>query len=72
MNRLVILAPNWLGDAVMALPAIADLRRASPAAAITVAALTAIAPFGLVPDVNETIVLERPRPRCARLATRAG
>src|SRR5216683_703164 len=25
MNRLVILAPNWLGDAVMALPAIADL-----------------------------------------------
>ena len=30
MNRLVILAPNWLGDAVMALPAIADVRRASP------------------------------------------
>ena len=29
-NRLVILAPNWLGDAVMALPAIADVRRASP------------------------------------------
>ncbi len=61
MNRLVILAPNWLGDAVMALPAIADLRRAAPAAAITVAARSAIAPlFGLVPDVNETIALERP------------
>jgi ADP-heptose:LPS heptosyltransferase len=27
MKRLVILAPNWLGDAVMALPAIADVRR---------------------------------------------
>src|SRR5882672_10761609 len=61
MNRLVILAPNWLGDAVMALPAIADVRRAAPAAAIAVAARPAIAPlFGLVPDVNETIVLERP------------
>jgi heptosyltransferase-2 len=61
MNRLVILAPNWLGDAVMALPAIADVRRAAPAAAITVAARPAIAPlFGLVPDVNETIVLGRP------------
>jgi heptosyltransferase-2 len=61
MNRLVILAPNWLGDAVMALPAIADVRRAAPAAAIAVAARPAIAPlFALVPDVNETIVLERP------------
>ncbi len=61
MNRLVILAPNWLGDAVMALPAVADVRRAAPRAAIAVAARTAIAPlFRLVPDVDETIVLERP------------
>jgi heptosyltransferase-2 len=61
MNRLVIFAPNWLGDAVMALPAIADVRRVSPAAAIAVAARPAIAPlFDLVPEVNETIVLERP------------
>ena len=60
MERLLILAPNWLGDAVMALPAIADLRRAAPHASIAVAARPAIAPlFGLVPDVNETIVLER-------------
>ena len=61
MNRLVILAPNWLGDAVMALPAIADVRRASPRATIVVAARAAVAPlFRLVPGVNETIVLERP------------
>ncbi len=61
MNRLVILAPNWLGDAVMALPAIADVRRAAPRAAIAVAARPAIAPlFRLVPDVDETIVLGRP------------
>ena len=30
-RRLLVVAPNWLGDAVMALPAIADLRRAFPA-----------------------------------------
>ena len=61
MKRLVILSPNWLGDAVMALPAIADLRRAAPDAAITVAARSAIAPlFRLVPDVNDTIVLSKP------------
>ena len=60
MQRLVILAPNWLGDAVMALPAIADVRRASPGASITVAARPAIAPlFRLVPDVDDTIVLQR-------------
>src|SRR4051812_4660470 len=60
MNRLVILAPNWLGDAVMALPAIADVRRANPAASITVAARAPVAPlFAMVPDVNDTIVLRR-------------
>ena len=30
VDRLLVVAPNWLGDAVMALPAIADVRRASP------------------------------------------
>jgi len=58
MNRLVILAPNWLGDAVMALPAIADVRRAVPAASITVAARASIAPlFAMAPDVDETLTL---------------
>ncbi len=58
MNRLVILAPNWLGDAVMALPAIADVRRAAPAASITVAARASIAPlFAMAPDVDETLTL---------------
>jgi heptosyltransferase-2 len=67
VKRLVILAPNWLGDAVMALPAIADLRRAAPHASIAVAARPAIAPlFCLVPDVNETIVLNSGRPERLR------
>ncbi len=37
MHDLVIIAPNWVGDAVMAQPAIAAVRRALPAARIVAA-----------------------------------
>ena len=61
MKRLVILSPNWLGDAVMALPAIADVRRAVPGVSIAIAARPAIAPlFRLVPEVDETVMLPKP------------
>ena len=61
MKRLVILSPNWLGDAVMALPAIADVRRAAPGASITIAARPAVAPlFDLVPEIDDAIVLSKP------------
>jgi len=46
---MIVFAPNWLGDAVMALPAIADIRRALPDATIDIAARAPIAP--LVPLV---------------------
>jgi heptosyltransferase-2 len=60
VEKLLIVAPNWLGDAVMALPAIADVHRASPATAITVAARPAIAPlFGLVSYVQDVVPLEK-------------
>lgn len=53
---IVVLAPNWLGDAVMALPAIDDVRRAHPQAWLAVAARGAVAGlFRLVPSVNEVI-----------------
>lgn len=59
MNRLVILAPNWLGDAVMAQPAIAGVRRALPGARVTIASRPAIAPlFGMMPEVDETIAVD--------------
>ena len=45
MNRLVIRAPNWLGDAVMALPAMGGLRAAFGGAHIAVAAIPSIAPL---------------------------
>ena len=52
--RLVVFAPNWLGDTVMALPAIADVRRAVPDASLVIAARAAIAPlFSMVPGIDE-------------------
>jgi heptosyltransferase-2 len=56
--RLVIFAPNWLGDAVMALPAIADVRRAMADAEVTVAARPSVAPlFALVDGIDRTAAL---------------
>src|SRR5207247_7158567 len=72
MKRLVILAPNWLGDAVMAMPAIADIRRAAPDAEIAVAARPSVAPmFRLVPAINEVVVLEH-RASVRRVSTWRG
>jgi len=58
ISRVLILAPNWLGDAVMALPAIADVRRAFPSARLVVAARRAVTDlFRLVPIVDEIVTL---------------
>ena len=59
--RLVILSPNWLGDAVMALPAIHAFRAKYPAGAVDVAARPGSAPlFSMVGGVG-VAVLERGR-----------
>jgi lipopolysaccharide heptosyltransferase II len=58
-RRILILSPNWLGDAVMALPAIADVRRRYQGARLIVAARRSVADlFALTPDVNDVVVLE--------------
>jgi heptosyltransferase-2 len=58
VKRFVVVAPNWLGDAVMALPAIAALRRGQPDASIAVAARPSVAPlFTLAQEVNAVIAL---------------
>jgi heptosyltransferase-2 len=58
LTRLVILAPNWLGDVVMALPAITAVRRWFPDAHLAVAARQAVAPIlTLVDGVNEVVTL---------------
>ena len=64
--RLVVFAPNWLGDAVMALPAIADIRRTWPDAVLTIAARPTITPlFAMVPGIDAVRPLDdghRPAP----------
>ena len=56
----MIVAPNWLGDAVMSLPAIADVRRGRPETTIAVAARASVAPlFSLVRDVDDVVVVPR-------------
>ncbi|MCA1586154.1 MAG: lipopolysaccharide heptosyltransferase II [Acidobacteria bacterium] len=58
MRRLVVVAPNWLGDAVMALPALADVRRHFPDASLHVAARPSVAPiYALVPWVDAVVAL---------------
>ena len=55
-----MVAPNWLGDAVMALPAIADVRNGRPGASLVVAARESVAPlFSLAREVDEVVVLPR-------------
>ena len=59
IERLLIVSPNWLGDAIMALPALGDVRRHFPAARLIVAARRAVASlFSLSPVVDDVIVME--------------
>ena len=58
---VLVLSPNWLGDAVMALPAIADVRRRFTAARLVVAARKSVADlFHLTPGVDDVVVLGTP------------
>jgi heptosyltransferase II len=58
MTRIVIMAPNWLGDAVMALPAIRDARRHFADAHFSVGARPSVAPlFRAVPGIDEIVTL---------------
>jgi heptosyltransferase-2 len=60
VGRLVVFAPNWLGDAVMALPAIADLRRGWSGGAIAVAARPSVASlFALAGVTDEVVTLKK-------------
>ncbi|HET9467972.1 MAG TPA: lipopolysaccharide heptosyltransferase II [Vicinamibacterales bacterium] len=57
---VVVLAPNWLGDAIMALPAIRDVHRHFHGQRVAVAARPSIAAvFRAAPEVDRIIVLER-------------
>jgi heptosyltransferase-2 len=53
---LLVLAPNWLGDAVMALPALADLTRHFADRRMIVAARAGVSSlFAMVPEVERVV-----------------
>lgn len=54
--RIVIRAPNWLGDVVLSLPAVRDIRRAYPKARIGVVARPSVASlYEAVPEVDAVL-----------------
>jgi heptosyltransferase-2 len=55
---VLVLAPNWLGDAVMALPALADLRRFVTGRLVVAARRSVADLFHLVPGVDAVVPLE--------------
>jgi heptosyltransferase-2 len=58
VKRVLVLAPNWLGDVVMALPALAAVRKWFAGAHLAVAARASVAPLLSMADgIHEVIVL---------------
>lgn len=56
VRRILVRAPNWIGDAIMSLPVLAGLRRLFPWAQITVLAAPRVAPlFVAQPGVAEIV-----------------
>ena len=59
--RILVRAPNWLGDSVITVPAVRAIKAGRPDAHITIAAPAKIAAvWKLVPDIDEVIALEGP------------
>jgi len=59
-HRLLVRAPNWLGDVVMSLPALEAVRRAAPEVHLTLALPGHLAElFAGAEDVDETLGLDR-------------
>jgi heptosyltransferase-2 len=72
VERLLVVSPNWLGDAVMALPAIGDLKRHFPRSRLVVAARKSVAGlFTMTPLADEVVVLEWPGRLWSRAQRRA-
>ena len=58
-RRVVVLAPNWLGDVIMALPALTAVRRWFPSAHVAVAARAPVAGvLGMTGVVDQVVPLQ--------------
>ncbi len=71
LRRVVLRAPNWLGDVVLSLPAVRDLRRCFPDARLSVLARPGVAPlYEAVPEVDEVLEASGLRQEIALLRRR--
>jgi heptosyltransferase-2 len=60
-DNILIRGTNWIGDAVMTLPAVAAIRNTFPGARITILVKPWVADiFRLCPDVDDIMIYERP------------
>ena len=60
-RNILIRGTNWIGDAVMTLPAVRAIRNTFPEARIAILAKPWVAEiFNLCPDVDEVIVFQSP------------
>jgi lipopolysaccharide heptosyltransferase II len=67
-SKLVVLAPNWLGDVVMALPAIRDVRKHFAQARLTIAARSSVAKlFRAVPGVDDVLSFKSKKDEISQL-----
>ena len=58
-RKVLVRAPNWLGDAILSLPALAEVRARFPEAEIAVLARASVAElFACVPAANRVIVFD--------------
>jgi len=68
VSGIVVLAPNWLGDVVMALPAIRDIRRHFASAHLTIAARPSVAKlFRAVPGIDDVLTFKGQKDEIAQL-----
>jgi len=73
VKRLVVRPPNWLGDAVLALPALAAIRRHFPKAELTIAAPSTVSSiFREDTDVAPDRILDLPASSTSAIATLQG
>src|SRR5512144_2684563 len=67
-SRVLVRAPNWVGDVVLSLPALRDARRAFPAARLSVLARPWVADiYRAVPEVDAILESRGHAPDVAQL-----
>jgi heptosyltransferase II len=69
LGAMLVIGPNWIGDAVMSTPALANLRRGLPKTTIDLLVPRRVAPlFDDHPQIDRLVIRDDRQPWCTRLA----